>query len=50
MDTIEKEELFKQMFSEYCRNEVSNGYCDDAMCEFCCVGQAWERIFGGYDI
>lgn len=38
-------ELFKQMFSEFCSNEVKDGNCDGAYCGACCVGQAWERIF-----
>ena len=38
-------ELFKQMFSEYCKSEIAKGNCVEDCCEFCCVGQAWDRIF-----
>lgn len=36
---------FKTLFSEYCRNEINAGHCDDGDCEFCVVNTAYERIF-----
>ena len=41
---MDKEE-FKQMFSQYCREEVSAGRCDDDDCEWCAVNMAWDKIF-----
>lgn len=38
-------ELFKQMFSEYCRSEVASGNCNEYDCEWCPVNMAWNRIF-----
>lgn len=38
-------ELFKQMFSEYCQNEVNAGRCDDGDCQWCAVNMAWDKIF-----
>lgn len=38
-------ELFNQMFSEYCKSEIAKGHCASDDCEFCCVNQAWNRIF-----
>ena len=43
-NTMDKE-LFKQMFSEYCRNEVNAGHCDDGDCQWCAVNMAWDKIF-----
>ena len=36
---------FKNLFSEYCRNEVNQGHCDKGDCTFCPVNEAYERIF-----
>lgn len=38
-------ELFKQMFSEYCRSEVNAGHCEDGDCQWCAVNMAWDKIF-----
>ena len=38
-------ELFKQMFSEYCRSEINAGHCDDGDCQWCVVNMAWDKIF-----
>ena len=41
MDT----ELFKKMFSRYCNSEIRAGHCKCGDCEWCCVNQAWDKIF-----
>ena len=38
-------QVFKILFSRYCRYEVNGGHCTDGDCEFCPVNQAYERIF-----
>lgn len=38
-------ELFKQMFSEYCRSEINAGHCDEYDCQWCAVNMAWDKIF-----
>ena len=38
-------QVFKILFSKYCRCEVNDGHCTDGDCEFCPVNQAYERIF-----
>ena len=38
-------ELFKQMFGEYCRGEVSKGNCAADDCLWCAVNMAWGKIF-----
>lgn len=37
---------FKTMFSNYCHNEVEAGNCEPDECQWCCINQAWNRIFG----
>lgn len=36
---------FKKLFSEYCRDKINAGHCDDGDCEFCAVNSAYEKIF-----
>ena len=38
-------ELFKQMFSQYCRSEINAGHCEEHDCQWCAVNMAWDRIF-----
>lgn len=42
---MQNKELFKQMFSEYCKSEVNAGRCGEYDCQWCAVNMAWDKIF-----
>lgn len=43
-------ELFKQMFSEYCHNEIEAGKCDSFYgCSDCSINKAYKEIFCEHD-
>lgn len=43
--TEEELQLFKELFSKYCRQEISKGHCTDDSCELCPVNSAYDEIF-----
>ena len=36
---------FKDMFSAFCNNEVEANNCEEGECQWCCINEAWKRIF-----
>lgn len=43
-------ELFKQMFSKYCHNEIEAGHCDSFYgCGNCPINAAYNEIFGTWN-
>ncbi len=42
----EKEmQLFKELFSKYCRQEINRGLCTEDTCFLCPINAAYEKIF-----
>ena len=36
---------FKTMFANFCHNEIEAGNCEPDGCQWCCINQAWDKIF-----
>ena len=36
---------FRNMFSQFCNDEIKNGRCEEYDCSFCVVNKAYEYIF-----
>ena len=43
--TEEELQLFKELFSKYCRKEINKGHCAEDSCELCPVNAAYDEIF-----
>ena len=43
--TEEELQLFKELFSKYCRQEINSGHCAEDSCELCHVNSAYDEIF-----
>lgn len=38
-------QTFRQLFREYCRQEINKGHCSADSCDFCSVDHAYDKIF-----
>lgn len=43
--TNENKNNFKQLFSQYCQEELDRGHCSDGDCAFCPINRAYQEIF-----
>lgn len=38
-------DLFRKLFSQYCKGEIAAERCEEDSCELCSVNRAYEEIF-----
>lgn len=43
--TNEDRKKFKELFSQYCQEELNKGHCSDGDCAFCPINRAYQEIF-----
>lgn len=45
LSQISSNNVFKSLFSDYCKKEIDAGHCNKTFCGLCCVNDAYEKIF-----
>lgn len=44
----EEMQVFRELFSKYCRQEINKGHCEADCCDLCPVNNAYDEIFNRF--
>lgn len=48
MMSREEMQVFRELFSKYCRQEINKGHCEVDCCDICPVNNAYDEIFNRF--